>query len=141
MNPYAEVAHVLRPATDSARERPTGKDADPLALVLSRAAFKTVAAVEDAVARLVERFRADKRRRLTIRELSALDDHTLRDIGLQRSQIRSVAHALAAGEEPGRGADDLRIRLLATPARPRRAANDNARDDLQSQSRAALSAC
>ena len=36
------------------------------------------------------------RRRLTINELMALDDHTLKDIGLHRSEIPSVAHHLPA---------------------------------------------
>ncbi|NVP55261.1 DUF1127 domain-containing protein [Mycoplana rhizolycopersici] len=31
-------------------------------------------------------------RRKAIRELSMLDDHTLADIGLSRSQIRSAVH-------------------------------------------------
>ena len=140
MNPYAEFARIPRPRNGPEGSGP-GFGADPLAESLSRAAFRAIEAVEAAVGAVIERLRADRRRRLTIRELSTLDDHNLRDIGLQRSQIRSVAHALAAGEEPGRGADDLGIRLLATPPRPRRAANDNARHDIQSPSRASLRAC
>ncbi len=140
MNPYAEFARIPRPQNGPEGSGP-GFGADPLAETLSRAAFRAVDAVEAAVGAFIERLRADRRRRLTIRELSALDDHSLRDIGLQRSQIRSVAHALAAGEQPSRGADDLGIRLLATPARPRRAANDTARHGLQSPSRASLSPC
>lgn len=140
MNPYADFVRVQRPRNGPEGSGP-GFGADPLAESLSRAAFRAIEAVEAAVGAVIERLRADRRRRLTIRELSTLDDHNLHDIGLQRSQIPSVAHALAAGEEPSRDADDLRIRLLATPARPRRAANDNARHDIQSPSRASLRAC
>ena len=140
MNPYAEFARIPRPRNGPEGSGP-GFGADPLAESLSRAAFRAIEAVEAAVGAVIERLRADRRRRLTIRELSTLDDHNLRDIGLQRSQIRSVAHALAAGEVPSRGADDLGIRPLATPARLRRAANDNARHDIQSPSRASLRAC
>ncbi len=137
MSPYTDIAPNSGP--DSVRKGHFG--ADSRAETLSRAAYRAIDAVEAAVRALIERLRADRRRRLTIRELSALNDHNLRDIGLHRSQIRSVAHALAAGEESSRGADFLRIRPLATPARPRRAANDNARDSLQSQCRAASSPC
>ena len=140
MNPYAELFRIQRPRNGSDGSGP-GFGADPLAETLSRAAFRAIEAVEAAVRALIERLRADRRRRLTIRELSALNDHNLRDIGLQRSQIRSVAHALAAGEVPSRGADDLGIHLLAPPGRPRRAATDNARHDIQSPSRASFSAC
>jgi uncharacterized protein YjiS (DUF1127 family) len=36
------------------------------------------------------------RRRRTIHELMALDDHVLKDIGLHRSEILSVAHHMFA---------------------------------------------
>ena len=35
-----------------------------------------------------------RKRRIAIRELRALDDHTLKDIGLSRSQIPSVVEGL-----------------------------------------------
>ncbi|MFQ5935896.1 MAG: DUF1127 domain-containing protein [Acidiferrobacterales bacterium] len=37
-----------------------------------------------------------RKRRTAIRELRALDDHTLKDIGLSRSQIPSVVEGLLA---------------------------------------------
>ncbi len=122
MNPYAEFARIQHPRNGAQGSGPA-VGADPLAETLSRAAFRAIDAIDEAVGALIERLRAERRRRLTIRELSALDDHSLQDIGLQRSQIRSVAHALAAGGEPSRGADG------------------DARDGLRSQCRASLSPC
>ncbi len=95
MNPYAEIVHLQRPRDGAA---------DPLAETLSRAAFRAVEAIEaieETVVTFIERLREGHRRRVTIRELSALDDYTLRDIGLHRSQISSVAHDLAAGGVAG----------------------------------------
>ena len=46
--------------------------------------------IETGVSRLVEGFRAARKRRAAIGELSALNDHMLKDIGLHRSEIRSV---------------------------------------------------
>lgn len=42
------------------------------------------------------------RRQKTIRQLSALSDHALKDIGLDRSEIRSVAEDLAANRDGSR---------------------------------------
>ncbi len=59
--------------------------------------------IETGVSRLVEGFRAARRRRTAIGELSALSDHTLKDIGLHRGEIRSVVHEMtrAAAATPG----------------------------------------
>ncbi|MCH8926015.1 MAG: DUF1127 domain-containing protein [Proteobacteria bacterium] len=60
--------------------------------------------IETGVSRLVEGFRAARRRRAAIGELSALSDHTLKDIGLHRSEILSVVHemtrAAASAQRP-----------------------------------------
>ena len=55
------------------------------------AAFQETASILRAVA---EGFSRRRRIRRTVRELAALDDHTLRDIGLNRSSIVSTAHML-----------------------------------------------
>lgn len=52
-------------------------------------------ALARAASRLVREYRRDRIRRITIRELSALESHRLRDIGLERGDIVSVAEALA----------------------------------------------
>ena len=47
-------------------------------------------------------FRNWRMRHATIQELSALSDHTLRDIGLHHSEIESFAAELAGKAEPSR---------------------------------------
>ena len=56
--------------------------------------------IEIGVSRLVEGFRAARRRRAAIGELSALSDDTLKDIGLHRSEIRSVVHEMTRAAAP-----------------------------------------
>ncbi len=56
--------------------------------------------IETGVSRLIEGFRAARRRRAAIGELSALSDRTLKDIGLHRSQIRSVVHEMTRAAAP-----------------------------------------
>jgi uncharacterized protein YjiS (DUF1127 family) len=48
------------------------------------------------VTRIINGLAGWGRRRRTINELMALDDHMLKDIGLHRSQISSMAHHLPA---------------------------------------------
>ncbi len=56
--------------------------------------------IETGVSRLVEGFRAARGRRAAIGELSALGDDTLKDIGLHRSEIRSVVHEMTRAAAP-----------------------------------------
>lgn len=56
--------------------------------------------IETGVSRLVAGFRAVRRRRAAIGELSALSDHALKDIGLHRSQIRSVVDEMTRVAAP-----------------------------------------
>ena len=59
--------------------------------------------IETGVSRLVEGFRSWHRRRAAVRELRALSDHTLKDIGLHRSEIRSVVHEMTRAAESAKG--------------------------------------
>lgn len=74
---------------------------------------RTVAALFAAVARSVKagfkglgrlegRARRWHRKREAIRELNALSDHVLKDIGLSRAEIRSVVEGLLDGRRPVR---------------------------------------
>ncbi len=56
--------------------------------------------IETGVSRLVEGFRAARRRRAAIGELSALSDRILEDIGLHRGEIRSVVDAMTRAAAP-----------------------------------------
>ncbi len=56
--------------------------------------------LETGVMRLIEGFRAARRRHAAIGELSALSDRTLEDIGLHRGEIRSVVHEMTRAAAP-----------------------------------------
>ncbi len=51
-------------------------------------------ALESRVLRLGQALGVWRKRRAAVRELSVLSDHMLKDIGLHRSQIRSVVHEM-----------------------------------------------
>ncbi len=57
-------------------------------------------ALEGRVARLGQALSVWHRRRAAIRELSALSNHTLKDIGLHRGEIRSVVHEMSRAAAP-----------------------------------------
>lgn len=51
----------------------------------------------DIFVRIQRRMASDYRRRATARELAALDDRLLRDLGIHRSEIGAVVAQSAAG--------------------------------------------
>lgn len=77
------------------------------------------------VRRLANRVIAGRRRRRVIRELSALDDRLLRDIGITRWQIPQVADA-GKIEAPVAPVVSRPVRVTSVVSyEPRSAANDN----------------
>lgn len=64
---------------------------DEVAGVMLAAAGRGIRAALEEVAALGRRYRARRRREATIRELNALDDRILHDIGLTRDDVRAMA--------------------------------------------------
>lgn len=85
---------------------------DDPAPTLSVAAYKAITAVTDAFGHVLCAVRRRRVRRATVRELQALDDRALADIGLPRGAIDGVAGRLMHGD--------------GNPCARRAAANDNA---------------
>jgi uncharacterized protein YjiS (DUF1127 family) len=74
-----------------------------------------------ALMRLLDTMRRWHARRTTIRQLSQLDDHRLKDIGIDRSQIARVADRLAqsppaAAARPRHGRGPARSKWGGTAA-------------------------
>ena len=59
-------------------------------------------ALASRILRLGQALSVWHRRRAAIGELSALSDHTLKDIGLNRGEIRSVVHEMTRAAAPAR---------------------------------------
>ena len=124
MNPYMELPRLNQPAHDVARSSAF------LDQQISVSAYRAINAAE-ALGNVVRRFFEARRQRREIRAsitaLSALNDRTLKDIGIDRSEIRSVVEetqrataAAAAGQTPR--VDRIVSVQRALPG----AANDNA---------------
>ncbi len=76
---------------------------------LSVFAYQAVTALDSTITGAAARISKWRQRGLAIRELSELDDRTLKDIGISRSEIRSVVTGLLDGT-PRRPTDVRRIR-------------------------------
>jgi uncharacterized protein YjiS (DUF1127 family) len=105
---YATVGRLPEPLPTHGQHR------DDSAPSISIAAYKAVTAIADAADRVLCAFRRYRVRRATVRDLWALDDHALADIGLSRGAIDGVAGRLVDGD--------------GDPCARRVAANDNAVD-------------
>ena len=75
-------------------------------------------ALGNRVLRLGQALRAWHRRRAAIGELSALSDHTLKDIGLHRGEIRSVVDAMARAAAPAQSQTPVSRPLALADAFP-----------------------
>jgi len=75
---------------------------------LQRFVFATVAALRNTAAA----WQRSRRRRAALRELEALDDHVLKDIGVRRSELPSlVAELVGAAPATRRAAMERRTRV------------------------------
>jgi uncharacterized protein YjiS (DUF1127 family) len=62
---------------------------------VGEAFYNASEALTKAAARVVKETAAKARARASIKELSALSDHVLKDIGVKRSEIRELARRVA----------------------------------------------
>ncbi len=58
--------------------------------------IRSIQAIERVILRLVQAYEDRQRRNAAIRELRRFDDHVLRDLGIERSQISEVADGQVA---------------------------------------------
>ena len=114
MNPYMILPGSNKPAANG-----------PIDDAISVYAYKAVTAVAESVANAVAAVRAWRARRASIDELSRLNDHLLKDIGIDRSEIRAVVNGRLS--RPPARSDRLSpaLHVAAATDRARPAANDN----------------
>ncbi len=96
-----------------------------LDLSLSATAYKVIDGLGNLVTKGLGKLRASRARGRSIRELDALSDRMLADIGLHRSGIVSVVDQLIAGGTPRRS--ERVARGASKPAGPA-TVNDNVTD-------------
>ncbi len=110
MNPYAQFPFIGQVPKES--RQPAGNDRtavpDPW---ISSLAYRAIDALWGAGRSLATALRAHTKRRRAIDQLSGLDDGTLKDIGLHRSEIRSAVEETLVLEAAAK---------TASPARPPR---------------------
>ena len=123
MNPYMELPKLNHPAHDVARSSAF------LDQQISATTYRAVNAVEtigNAVRRLFQARRQRREVRASVAALSALDDRTLMDIGIDRSEIRSVVEETQRAEAAGTAGPSPRVdRIVSAPSNRSGAANDN----------------
>jgi uncharacterized protein YjiS (DUF1127 family) len=114
----AELANGFGDAAIGVRE--SGADSFQLAIAarsfrsaaLGAILFELASAAVDSIYRAIVAWRRWRDRRATEQALRSLDAHTLRDIGFDPSEVRSVAEELHEGAEPSRTHALMRLRYL-----------------------------
>ncbi len=87
-------------------------------------AYKAVSAVAELVKNTVDAVRIWRQRRAAIAELSRLNDRLLKDIGIDRNEIRAVVNGMVSRPSARTYRPALHVAAAADPARPA-ADNDN----------------
>ncbi len=114
MNPYTILPGLNKPVANG-----------PIDDAISVYAYKALNAVAESVANAVGAVRTWHARNAAIGELSRLNDHLLKDIGIDRSEIRAVVNGMLS--RPPALSDRLSptLHVAAAADRARPAANDN----------------
>ncbi len=112
MNPYTILPALNKPVANG-----------PIDDAISVYAYKAVTAIAESVANAVGAVRGWHARNASIRGLSRLDDHLLKDIGIDRSEIRAVVNGMLS-RPPTRGHRPA-LRAVTATDRAHPAANDN----------------
>ena len=112
MNPYTILPRSNKPAANG-----------PVDDAISVYAHKAVSVVAKSVANAVGAVRTWNARNAAIRDLSRLNDHLLKDIGIHRGEIRAVVNGMLGRPQAREHRPALRAAAAADAARP--AANDN----------------
>ncbi len=95
----------------------------PLDEALSVYVYKAVTAVAEWVANTVNAVRTWHTRQRAIGELSRLNDHLLKDIGIDRSEIRTVVDGML--RRPPAREHRAAVHVVTSANRARPVANDN----------------
>ncbi len=112
MNPYMILPGLNKPAANG-----------PIDDAISVYAYKALSAVAESVANAAGAVRAWNARNAAVRELSRLDDHLLKDIGIHRGEIRAVVNGMLSRPQAREHRPALHAVTATDRARP--AANDN----------------
>jgi len=108
-NGFGEAPTNLMPAADSlTRDQPAH---DIRSFALATIVTDLARATAGALRRAIGNWRRQRDRHATERALRALDARTLRDLGFDPSEVRSVAMELSGGAEPTR-VQALRLRFM-----------------------------
>ncbi len=130
MNPYMELP-LIHQRFHNGYGRGLGSDltaASATSQAISILAYRLIDGIEGWAGRLAESYRLRRRSSLAVQDLSSLDDRMLKDIGIDRSEIRSVVHETLRAESQVDDFPPVRVdRVVSLPRHLREAANDNGR--------------
>lgn len=128
MNPYMELP-LLHQRFHNDNGRGSGSDlraADVTSEAISIQAYRLIDRIEGWAGRLVQSYRLWRRTRLAVQDLARLDDRMLKDIGIDRSEIRSVVLEKVRADSQANDDQPVRVdRLISLPRRLPKAANTN----------------
>lgn len=102
MNTYNDISYDEVQRGIAAARRLRSETWSGWTYLAAKAAARAASVVVALVITVFEATRRARRRRATIHALSALPDHTLKDIGLTRGSIHMVASELSASPRPTR---------------------------------------